>query len=90
MQVAQVLIFGDAGNTPHDKSCLTRKNMTGTICAMNKVVPITTSKVAEMFGVDSSAVRRWVAKGKLTPSIVTPGGHYRFLPADLEDFKASA
>lgn len=50
---------------------------------MPKLVYLTTSQVAELFGVDASAVRRWVTKGKLTPTITTPGGHYRFLPTDL-------
>ena len=55
---------------------------------MEKVVPLTTKDVAEIFGVDSSAVRRWVLKGQIKPSLRTPGGHLRFLPSDLDGFRA--
>jgi excisionase family DNA binding protein len=57
---------------------------------MPEVVLLTTSEVAERFKVDNSAVRRWVAKGLLTPTITTPGGHFRFDEASLAEFKASA
>lgn len=42
------------------------------------ITTLTTSEVAKLAHVDPSAVRRWVERGKLTPSMVTPGGHYRF------------
>ncbi|ADL71217.1 excise [Mycobacterium phage BIB8] len=45
---------------------------------MSQVVLLTTTEVAKRFGVDTSAVRRWVASGKLKPTVTTPGGHYRF------------
>ena len=47
---------------------------------------LTTTEVAERFKVDTSAVRRWVSKGSLRPTIVTPGGHYRFDAAYIEAF----
>ena len=53
---------------------------------MSEIVLLTTSEVAKRFKVDVSAVRRWVAKGHLTPAITTPGGHYRFNEADIEAF----
>lgn len=48
------------------------------------LVYLTTTQVAEVFRVDSSAVRRWVAKGQLKPAITTAGGHYRFRRDDVE------
>ena len=45
---------------------------------MSDLVLLTTTEVARRFKVDSSVVRRWVASGKLKPSVITPGGHYRF------------
>jgi len=49
-----------------------------------QLVLLTTSEVAKALNVDSSTVRRWVAQGKLTPALVTPGGQYRFRKADLQ------
>lgn len=46
-------------------------------------VNITTRQVADLAYVDPSTVRRWVDQGKLTPSIVTPGGQYRFNEEDV-------
>jgi predicted site-specific integrase-resolvase len=43
-----------------------------------KPVYITTSGVAERFGVNTATVRRWVLNGRFTPDITTPGGHHRF------------
>lgn len=56
----------------------------------DEVTLITTSQVAQRFKVDASAVRRWVANGQLTPAIKTPGGHYRFNPADIDAFASTA
>ena len=56
---------------------------------MPEVVLLTTSEVAARFRVDTSVVRRWVAKKQLIPSITTPGGHYRFDEADLAAFSQS-
>lgn len=53
---------------------------------MPELVLLTTSEVAARFRVDSSAVRRWVKKGKLRPAITTPGGYYRFAEADIDAF----
>ncbi|WP_201788536.1 MerR family transcriptional regulator [Rathayibacter sp. VKM Ac-2630] len=47
-------------------------------------VNITTRKLAEAIPVDPSTVRRWVEKGLLIPTAVTPGGHFRF---DLAEAK---
>ena len=60
------------------------------MCRVSEIVLLTTTEVAKRFRVDSSAVRKWVAEGKLTPAITTPGGHYRFAEAALDDFRASA
>lgn len=45
----------------------------------------TTAEVARLAGVDASTVRRWVEKKHLVPAATTPGGHYRFNPADVEE-----
>lgn len=47
---------------------------------------LTTKEVADHFRVDSSSVRRWVAKGLLRPAVITPGQHYRFTEASLREF----
>jgi len=57
---------------------------------MPEVVLLTTTDVAARFRVDTSAVRRWVANGKLKPTIKTPGGHYRFDEAALAEFTTEA
>jgi excisionase family DNA binding protein len=54
----------------------------------DELVYITTTQVAGIFRVDSSAVRRWVSNGRLKPAITTPGGHYRFLLEDVEALRA--
>ena len=51
---------------------------------MSEVTHITTSQVADKFGVLPSTVRKWVAEGKLRAAVTTPGGHYRFNPADID------
>lgn len=48
------------------------------------LVTITTREVAERARVDSSTVRRWIKTGALVPSMVTPGGQYRFALSDVE------
>ena len=45
-------------------------------------VNITTRGLAELIPVDPSTVRRWVEGGKLTPAVITPGGHFRFNTED--------
>jgi excisionase family DNA binding protein len=39
---------------------------------------IPSGEVARRLGVTTHAVGRWVAKGLLSPAVVTPGGRYRF------------
>ncbi|TQN30409.1 excisionase family DNA binding protein [Haloactinospora alba] len=41
--------------------------------------------VAEAFGVTTSTVNTWVREGRLTPVLVTPGGHRRFAPDQVQD-----
>ncbi len=48
------------------------------------LVYLTTKEIADRYRVYPSTVRRWVEKGLLKPSFITPGGHYRFTPADIE------
>ncbi|GAS94370.1 Gp35 [Mycolicibacterium canariasense] len=60
---------------------------------MPEVTYMTTSQVADKFGVLPSTVRKWVAENKLKPAVATPGGHYRFHPDDIDALltgKASA
>jgi excisionase family DNA binding protein len=51
---------------------------------MPEVTLITTSQVADIFKVNTSAVRKWVADGKLKPAVTTPGGHFRFSLSDVD------
>jgi excisionase family DNA binding protein len=55
-----------------------------------QVEHMTTSQVAQHFGVDSSTVRRWVIQGKLKPSITTPGGYHRFSPETVNRLAESS
>lgn len=55
---------------------------------MPNIVLLTTTEVAERFQVDTSAVRRWVAKKQLVPTLTTPGGRYRFSEESLASFGA--
>lgn len=56
---------------------------------MPEVTLITTSQVADKYQITASAVRRWVAAGKLKPAVTTPGGHYRFRESDVADLLAA-
>ncbi len=50
---------------------------------------IPSGEVARRLGVTTHAVGRWVAKGLLTPAVVTPGGRYRFRWSEVaEQLKA--
>jgi excisionase family DNA binding protein len=53
---------------------------------MPEIVLLTTTEVAKRFRVDASAVRKWVAEGRITPAITTPGGHYRFDESNIDAF----
>lgn len=46
---------------------------------------LTPNQVAELLMVSPTAVRQWAKKGALN-ALTTPGGHRRFLPADVERF----
>jgi excisionase family DNA binding protein len=46
---------------------------------------ITSNDLATRLGVSRATVLRAVARGLLKPASVTPGGHRRFLPEDIED-----
>lgn len=59
-------------------------------CMTQQVTYISTSDVARRFGVDRSAVSRWVTSGKLEPALTTPGGHHKFDPAVVEGFIAES
>lgn len=45
--------------------------------------PLTTTQVAELFGVTPEAVASWADAGKLR-CFRTPGGHRRFRPEDID------
>jgi excisionase family DNA binding protein len=49
---------------------------------------LTTRAVAERFGVAISTVTRWVADGRLTPMVKTPGlrGMYLFTADEVDRF----
>ena len=47
---------------------------------------VTTTGVADLLGVSPSTIKRWVADGSL-PCIKTPGGHRRFDPVDIMQFR---
>lgn len=58
--------------------------MHGNMSRMNQQLTyLTTSEVAARVRVDSSTVRRWAIEGTL-PARITPGGHYRFRPEDVD------
>lgn len=46
---------------------------------------LTPNEVAELLMVSPAAVRQWAEKGELN-ALATPGGHRRFLPAEVERF----
>jgi len=46
---------------------------------------LTPNQVAELMMVSPATVRQWAEKGELN-ALTTPGGHRRFLPADVERF----
>jgi len=46
---------------------------------------ISSNDLADRLGVSRATVLRAVAKGQLKPAVITPGGHRRFLPQDVEE-----
>lgn len=50
--------------------------------------PLTSTQVADIFGVTAVTVGEWADSGKLR-SFKTPGGHRRFRRADVDEFIAS-
>ncbi|HEY4889627.1 MAG TPA: helix-turn-helix domain-containing protein [Candidatus Dormibacteraeota bacterium] len=47
---------------------------------------ISSNDLADRLGVSRATVLRAVARGLFRPAVVTPGGHRRFLPEDIEGF----
>jgi excisionase family DNA binding protein len=47
---------------------------------------ISSNDLAQGLGVSRATVLRAVARGLIRPAVVTPGGHRRFLPEDIEGF----
>jgi excisionase family DNA binding protein len=46
---------------------------------------ISSNDLAQRLGVSRATVLRAVARGLLKPAVVTPGGHRRFAPEDVEE-----
>jgi excisionase family DNA binding protein len=46
---------------------------------------ISSNDLADRLGVSRATVLRAVAKGQLRPAVITPGGHRRFRPQDVEE-----
>lgn len=51
--------------------------------------PLTSTQVADLFGVTAETVGVWADEGKI-PSFRTPGGHRRFHPTDVDSFLAAS
>ena len=47
---------------------------------------ISSNDLANRLGVSRATVLRAVAKGLIKPAVVTPGGHRRFMPENIEEF----
>jgi len=45
---------------------------------------LSSNDLAQRLGISRATVLRAVARGLLKPALVTPGGHRRFLPQDVE------
>jgi excisionase family DNA binding protein len=48
---------------------------------------ISSNDLADRLGVSRATVLRAVTRGRLTPALVTPGGHRRFRPQDVEELE---
>jgi excisionase family DNA binding protein len=46
---------------------------------------LSTGQAAKAIGVSPRSLSRWVTEGLIEPTLVTPGGHFRF---DLDHLKA--
>ena len=46
---------------------------------------LSTGEAAKRIGVSPRTLSRWVTEGLIEPTLVTPGGHFRF---DLDELKA--
>jgi len=51
---------------------------------------ISSNDLANRLGVSRATVLRAVARGLVEPAVVTPGGHRRFLPEDVERLAGSS
>jgi two-component system response regulator VicR len=49
--------------------------------------PLTTGEIARVCQVSQATVLNWIRDRGLV-AFTTPGGHYRVLPADLQEFAA--
>jgi excisionase family DNA binding protein len=49
--------------------------------------PLTTGEIARICQVSQATVLNWIRDRGLV-AFTTPGGHYRVLPADLQEFAA--
>jgi len=47
--------------------------------------PVPTGDAAKAIGVAHSTLARWWKEGRVTPALVTPGGHARWDVADLRE-----
>lgn len=47
--------------------------------------PVPTGVAAKAIGVAHSTLARWWAEGRVTPALVTPGGHARWHIEDLRE-----
>jgi DNA-binding transcriptional MerR regulator len=43
-----------------------------------------TSEAAKALGISARSIARWAAEGRITPDLVTPGGHMRW---DIENLR---
>ena len=46
---------------------------------------IGSGEAARALGINTRTLARWVQEGRVTPALITAGGHYRF---DLDELKA--